>query len=670
MRGKDSWSRSMMFVLWVSAFKSALESVSPEIFKSIKRHTVVAIFLLASSTLVAQTSAACAEQLQSSAQLYFSNPDSSNVLAIQAQRCAEESNQPLMKAKALAFQGRYNLLKSDLEDAEKRLNEAEVIYREHNDNAGIAYVLKLKSILQGRIGNEEESVALLEKSVEMYRLSDDHEGLIAALLNISLDHTDSEQYDRAESDLAEVYQLIGKDTVENHYYYFQNLGGLRHAQGKFGEAVVLLSAAARVATKYEMEDAIPTINTRLAISFMEMNNFPAADSCLQIAETIAYDGSMLHELAEAYEVRIDYYRKREMYKEALETMTRLTEVNGKILNIEKINSIAALEKKLALSEKEKQLEKQKADTDHARAQTEKLLYVAAGIFLILIITAVMFFRTRKLKNHIASQNYVLEEKNSIIESKNRDITDSITYASHIQQSILPADSQIAQHFTDSFVMFRPRDIVSGDFYWVEQSGDDVILAVGDCTGHGVPGAFMSVIGTNLLNEAVNEHGITEPAAILSRMRKNLIAFLQKNSDGKGVKDGMDISVIVYNKKKLTVQFAGAYNSVYRIRNGELSEFHADKTPVGFYFEEDLIPFTTRGIDIVSGDHIYLFTDGFADQFGGPRGKKFKYRQLKEKLCAASSMSCSEQKSHMERVFDEWKGNLEQIDDVCLIGVKF
>lgn len=561
-------------------------------------------------------------------------------------------------------------MKSDLEVAEIKLNEAEVIYRDHNDNAGIAYGLKLKSILQDRIGNEKESFALLEKSVEMYRLSDDHDGLISALLNISLDHTDSKQYDKAEADLSEVLQLIGTDTVENHYYYFQNLGGLRHAQGKFAEAVTLLSAAARVATKFEMVDAIPTINTRLAISFLAMNNYDAADSCLVLAESIALEGNMMHELAEAYEIRLEYYRKREMYREVLETMTRLTELNSRILNIEKINSIAALEKKLALSEKEKQLEKQKADTDHAHAQTEKLFYVAAAIFLILIITAVMFFRTRKLKNFIASQNHVLEEKNSIIESKNRDITDSITYASQIQQSILPADSQIAQHFADSFVMFRPRDIVSGDFYWVEQSGDDVILAVGDCTGHGVPGAFMSVIGTNLLNEAVNEHGITEPAAILSRMRKNLIAFLQKNSDGKGVKDGLDISVIVYNKKKFTLQFAGAYNSVYRIRNGELTEFHADKTPVGFYFEDDLVPFITQSIDIVSGDQICLFTDGFADQFGGPRGKKFKYRQLKDKLCAASSKPCSAQKTDLERAFDEWKGNLEQIDDVCLIGVKF
>ncbi len=670
MPGKVSWTRLMMFALSASEFKSSLQLITPELLKSFKRLTVVVIFLLAATVSIAQTNAGCAELLQTSGHLYFSNPDSSNALAIQAQRCAEESNQPLLKAKALSFQGRYHLLKSDLEVAEIKLNEAEVIYREHSDNAGIAYVFKLKSILQDRIGNKTESVALLEKSVEMYRLSDDHEGLISALLNISLDHTDSKQYDKAEADLEEAYQLIGRDTVENHYYYFQNLGSLRHAQGKYTEAVTLLEAAARVATKFEMEDAISTINTRLAVSFLAMSNYEAADSCLVLAESSALSGNMMHELAEAYEIRLEYYRKREMYREALETMTRLTELNSKILSIEKINSIAALEKKLALSEKEKQLEKQKADTDHARAQTEKLFYVAAAIFLILIITAVMFFRTRKLKNFIANQNHVLEEKNSIIESKNRDITDSITYASHIQQSILPADSQIAQHFADSFIMFRPRDIVSGDFYWVEQSGDDVILAVGDCTGHGVPGAFMSVIGTNLLNEAVNEHGITEPAAILSRMRKNLIAFLQKNSDGKGVKDGMDISVIVYNKKKFTVQFAGAYNSVYRIRNGVLAEFRADKTPVGFYFEEDLIPFTTQSIDIMQGDQICLFTDGFADQFGGPKGKKFKYRQLKEKLCAMNSMSCSEQKTQMERLFEEWKGNLEQIDDVCLIGVKF
>ncbi|GAB4132017.1 MAG: hypothetical protein Fur0041_02960 [Bacteroidia bacterium] len=284
-------------------------------------------------------------------------------------------------------------------------------------------------------------------------------------------------------------------------------------------------------------------------------------------------------------------------------------------------------------------------------------------------TAIMFFRTRNLKNKIAIQNEELGIKNNIIEARNKDITDSIEYAGRIQNSIIPSPETLQQYFKDSFVLFRPKDIVSGDFYWVEQSGKEVILAVADCTGHGIPGALMSVIGANLLNEAVNQHGITQPAEILNRVRKNLIAFLQKNNAESGVKDGMDICIISWNKETQTVQYAGAYNALYVISDNKLTEYSADKTPVGIYFSDVTAPFTNLVIPVKSGDRLYLFTDGFADQFGGPRGKKFKYKQMQNLFLELHQNPMHTQKENIERTFEQWKGNLEQVDDVCVVGVR-
>ncbi len=266
------------------------------------------------------------------------------------------------------------------------------------------------------------------------------------------------------------------------------------------------------------------------------------------------------------------------------------------------------------------------------------------------------------------RNVELKNAFDIIEEKNKDITDSIHSALRIQRAILPTNEEINRLLPESFILFKPRDIVSGDFYWISEIGDKTLLAAVDCTGHGVPGAFMSMIGNALLNQIVNEKRITAPCEVLFHLRESIIRSLkQTGAIGEG-KEGMDIALCALDKKNNAVEFAGAHNPLWIFRkNGELEEINADKQPIGLQYDE-LKPFTNHTIKLNKGDRLYIFTDGYADQFGGPNGKKFKYKQLQEKLLTISHCPLAEQKSILENTFDNWKGNLEQIDDVLLIGI--
>ncbi len=255
-----------------------------------------------------------------------------------------------------------------------------------------------------------------------------------------------------------------------------------------------------------------------------------------------------------------------------------------------------------------------------------------------------------------------------IEEKNKDITDSINYAKKIQEAILPAKEIKYEIFPNAFVLFKPRDIVSGDFYWfTAKNGRRIITAV-DCTGHGVPGAFMSMIGNSFLNEVIDERGITEPGTILSEMRHMVIKALKQTNEDTENKDGMDMALLSFNDKDNTVEFAGANNPLWLMRNGTCIEYAPDKRPIGYYRGRGL-PFTNQKIEIQKGDTLYIFTDGFADQFGGPKGKKFKYKQFQELLLSIQSEPMLKQEEILVKRFEEWKGTLEQVDDVLVIGIR-
>ena len=273
----------------------------------------------------------------------------------------------------------------------------------------------------------------------------------------------------------------------------------------------------------------------------------------------------------------------------------------------------------------------------------------------------------------------------LIDEKSKDITDSIEYSKRIQRSIFIDKEKLKEHAPESFILFKPRDVVSGDFYWFTNyviprdfqapngfnyvAGCEIlVVAAVDCTGHGVPGAFMSIIGNTLLNQTLT-HTISTPANALDFINSELKKSLNKNKEDTPLRDGMDIALCCIDKNGMLMEYAGANNPVYVVRGEELIVLKADKQPITASKDSELRPFTNQRIDLQKGDIIYLFTDGFADQFGGKEEKKYMYKRFKETLISIRNNSMEDQRKILETTFEKWKGNLEQVDDVLVIGIK-
>ncbi len=279
--------------------------------------------------------------------------------------------------------------------------------------------------------------------------------------------------------------------------------------------------------------------------------------------------------------------------------------------------------------------------------------------LLNVCVAIMFIKFRgNAGKEIARQKAELEERN-------KEVKDSIAYAERIQTAILPSHRTVEYMLPGSFVVYLPKDIVSGDFYWVEKKENISLVAVCDCTGHGVPGAMMSVICNNALNRTINGFRLSRPSEILDKLNEVLEQIFAKG--GTEIRDGMDIALCAINYETRTVHYAGANNSMYYFSKGEIHEVKADRQPIGRF--ESKVPFKNHTIQLDAGDFVYLFSDGIADQFGGPQGKKFKYKRVKEILQANARKPVNEQKNAVLDGFRAWKGNIEQVDDVCLMGVR-
>jgi serine phosphatase RsbU (regulator of sigma subunit) len=225
-----------------------------------------------------------------------------------------------------------------------------------------------------------------------------------------------------------------------------------------------------------------------------------------------------------------------------------------------------------------------------------------------------------------------------------------------------------QLLPNSFVLYKPKDIVSGDFYWLDKKGDSVYFAAVDCTGHGVPGAFMSIVGSNLLKDSVNNTDLYAPAEIMDKLNEGVASTLHVGITEKQTKDGMDMTLCALDLKKLKLQFAAAFNPLYVVRDGQLIQHKADKFPVGAFVGEKR-KFTNNVVDLKKGDMVYIFSDGYADQFGGPKGKKFMAGNFRELLLQASKLPANEQRKVLDETIEDWRGQLEQVDDILIIGIK-
>ncbi len=302
----------------------------------------------------------------------------------------------------------------------------------------------------------------------------------------------------------------------------------------------------------------------------------------------------------------------------------------------------------------------------ARKNTLKNLIISILIFLSTVIVILRYVRIILIGEE--KQKDIIEKSHHEIKQKNKDIVDSINYALKIQSAILPPFEEIKASFKEIFILFKPKDIVSGDFYFHTRAGNKVLIAAVDCTGHGVPGALMSMIGNDLLHNIVHERNITTPSEILDNLHEGVTKALKQDSAFTESKDGMDLALMCFDFENSELQYAGAYRPLYLVRDGAITEYKADKFPIGNVTQQRS-NFTNHVISLQKNDCIYAFSDGYADQFGGPNGKKFMVKKFQNLLLEINHLSINEQYKHITKNIDDWRGIYEQVDDILVIGIR-
>lgn len=498
---------------------------------------------------------------------------------------------------------------------------------------------------------------------------------------------------RTRMSLAEINQHEGN--LEEAFHEFLKL----EEQMKGGTDSVLINRLYLLLSNLEMDrkneqgavayakkafDIIPASNVQLK-SFSTIHLARGyllndqADSAIYYGEwaiRIADSLGVQKEQKDLHAFLAEAYKKDGNFELALENLERHLELERDQASLMSAANISNMEADLEAERHDLEVAKKNAevarkeelvkrqDAELARKQIMNYaLIIGLTLTVCLIILA---YRSYVVKKRDAAEIQLQKE---IVEEKNREITDSISYAKRIQSAILPPPKLVKSYLNSSFILYKPKDIVAGDFYWMEPKGDTILFAAADCTGHGVPGAMVSVVCNNGLNRAVREYGLTDPGKILDKTREIVISEFEKSEEQ--VKDGMDIALCSLSgaEGKHLLKYAGAHNPLWIIRKGanEVEEVKADKQPIGQYANP--LPYTTHELELNEGDSIYIFSDGFADQFGGDKGKKFKTANFKRLLLSFKDEPIEKQKDLIDKAFEDWMGDLEQLDDVCVIGVK-
>ena len=372
------------------------------------------------------------------------------------------------------------------------------------------------------------------------------------------------------------------------------------------------------------------------------------------------------------------------FKRAYEYQSEYLNINQSILNETSTEQLAEMQTRYDTEKKEKELQMQNAEIKEKNTQVKQrttVMFSFIGIsviFLFMAFFSMRQFRQKKKavvllqgqnKEIMVMNDQILFQK-EVIEEKNKDITDSIYYAKHIQQAILPPEDLVYEYLKESFILYKPKDIVSGDIYWLHKTEDTIFFAAVDCTGHGVPGALMSVVGHSALNTLISHNPNQQPSEILNNLGSSIRETFKHQYNMQGqINDGMDIALCALDRRKMTLSFSGAKSPLCIVRNNELIEIKGDKQAIEGSHNDNVKPFTHNKLDVQSGDCIYVFSDGYNDQFGGTKGKKFKYSQLKALLLSIASQPMYKQKNILAETLENWKGNLQQVDDILLIGVR-
>ena len=583
------------------------------------------------------------------------------------------------------------------EKAIKNYESALKIFDEINFIPGKATVYNEIGVVYDNMANYEnienfrEAENYYKKAIELFKQLNDSVQIALTMQNTGIIHSQlfslynnknnktksQKEFNIAKKYFKESYSILKKYGIKNKIPdILINLAALYMGKKDFDESIKHLNTALEYGNEIDLPAYMQAnIYYYLASAYFNKNNIDKAQQYINKSIEIAKQTGLKKNLAESYNLLADIYRSSGEYQKSIDALKKYISLKDTLLNEETnrlIQQFGVKEKQRELELKQVQIQKKEAEN---RAQRTFIYALSLLIFLILAIVVLVFKQYRDKKK----ANEMLEAKNKLILQQKQEITDSILYAQNIQTAILPPLSEIEKIANGFSLLFMPKDIVSGDFYWSKYLPDQDILyiAVADCTGHGVSGAFMSMLGISFLNEITTNNKFLLPGEILNRLRKKIITSLHNLA-----KDGMDISFVAIDNQKKTVYFSGAFNPLYLIRhknktaveaestleneNFILYELKGDRMPIGYSPKYD--DFSTKMFDYIENDILILFSDGYADQFGGPKGKKFKYKKFKNLLLSSANLEPEQTKTILYNAFTEWKGNHEQTDDVTVMEI--
>lgn len=560
--------------------------------------------------------------------------------------------------------------------------------------------------------NYDKALEYYLKSLRIREEIGDKRGMAYSYNNIGNIYENKNDYDNAIRYYLKCLQILTEiGDRQGLAQSYNNIGNIYGHKNETAKAIEYFTKGLKIRKEIGDKKGIAQSYGNIGKLYLNEARITEAKAELLKSLTMAKELKAKPEIKNAYFLLARSDSALGNFKSAFEYQKLYSSVKDSIFNEESNKVMSQLQASYESEKKDKEIiakdaeiQKQQSESKQKSLQRNALVI---GLFLSLIL---ILFVLRSLSVN-KKKNIIIATQKEIVEEKQKSITDSIKYAKRIQEAILPSEKTVQENLKDFFILYKPKDIVAGDFYWTEKVADSesspvgkrqkmsiealqtvndkltiTLLAAADCTGHGVPGAMVSVVCSNALNRAVKEFKLKEPGKILDKVRELVIETFEKSESD--VRDGMDISLcsLTYppdyslssqERDGVRLQWAGANNPLWILRNNEIIEYKPDKQPIGKYLKNK--SFTTHTIELQKNDTIYLLTDGYADQFGGEKarpdehpfgwGKKFKYSKLKELLLATSEKPMSEQKQILDETFETWKGNLEQVDDVCVIGVR-
>jgi serine phosphatase RsbU (regulator of sigma subunit)/Tfp pilus assembly protein PilF len=564
--------------------------------------------------------------------------------------------------------------KGNIAKAIEYFNKALKIREQAGDKQGIAESINNLGTLYSYQYDTSAAIAYYQKAVKLYEECGDMKGASQALNNLGITYNSINNIKKAiEYNTKALHIQEQLKDILGMSNSFVNLGSDYRELGEIQKAIEYYTKSLNIREKLGIKQEIASSLYSLGGIYYDHTDLKRAKECLDRSLQLAKDLGYPTDIENASRVLYKIYRDQHQDAKALEMYELYSKMRDSTNGIEQVRE--ATSSKYKFEEEQVKLENEK-QTAIAVAESKRqrlfLLLVAIVAIAIGVITIMVYKNLQRYKK--AKQ--IIEKQKELVEEKQKEILDSIRYAKRIQDAVLKEQEHVSVHLPGHFVFFQPKDIVSGDFYWAIEKNNHWYVAAADCTGHGVPGAFLTILGSSFLNEINAIENLLTPANILDELRLRIISQLSvSHKEGSETKDGMDISLARLNLITKELMWAGANNPLWISsvvdqqadkKEYTLTEIAAHNQPIGFY--PSLTPYPNHVIQLKRGDTFYLFTDGYADQFGGEKGKKLKYKTMKNILVTMANESMENQKKALSEYFTKWKGTYEQTDDVCVIGI--